>query len=57
MSRITELLDLKGIEYRDTGGDILIRCLNPDHEDAHPSLRVDPDSGVFHCLSCGFGRG
>lgn len=57
MSRITELLDLKGIEYRDTGGDVLIRCLNPDHEDAHPSLRVDPDSGVFHCLSCGFGRG
>lgn len=57
MSRVTELLDLKGLEYKDTGGDILIHCLNPDHDDAHPSLRVDPESGVFHCLSCGFGRG
>ena len=57
MSRLTELLDLKGIEYRDTGGDVLIHCLNPEHEDRNPSLRVDPETGVFHCLSCGFGKG
>ncbi|WDR22368.1 DNA primase/helicase [Salmonella phage vB_SenS_UTK0010] len=57
MSRITELLDLKGIEYKDTGGDILICCLNPDHDDKHPSLRIDHESGIMHCLSCGFGRG
>ena len=57
MSRITELLDLKGIEYKDTGGDILICCLNPDHDDKHPSLRIDPETGIMHCLSCGFGKG
>lgn len=57
MSRLTELLDLKGVEYKDTGGDVLIHCLNPEHEDRNPSLRVDPESGVFHCLSCGFGKG
>lgn len=57
MSRLTELLDLKGIEYKDTGGDVLIHCLNPDHEDRNPSLRVDPETGVFHCLSCGYGKG
>lgn len=54
---IIELLDMKGIEYKDTGGDILIRCLNPEHLDSHPSLRVDRETGVFHCLSCGFGKG
>lgn len=54
---VLELLDLKGIEYKDTGGDILIRCLNPEHNDAHPSLRVDRETGVFHCLSCGYGKG
>lgn len=57
MSRLTELLDLKGIPYKDTGGDVLIHCLNPEHEDKNPSLRVDPETGVFHCLSCGFGKG
>lgn len=54
---VLELLDMKGIDYKDTGGDILIKCLNPEHEDAHPSLRIDRETGVFHCLSCGFGRG
>ena len=48
MSRITELLDLKGIEYKDTGGDILICCLNPDHDDKHPSLRIDPETGIMN---------
>lgn len=54
---VLELLDMKGIEYKDTGGDVLIRCLNPEHNDSHPSLRVDRETGVFHCLSCGFGKG
>lgn len=57
MNRILELLDIKKIDYKDTGGDILIRCLNPDHNDSHPSLRVDRETGVMHCLSCGFGKG
>lgn len=57
MNRIIELLDTKGIQYRDVGGDILIHCLNPEHEDSHPSLRVDRETGVMHCLSCGFGKG
>lgn len=54
---VLELLDLKGIDYKDTGGDILIRCLNPEHNDTHPSLRIDRETGVFHCLSCGYGKG
>lgn len=57
MSAVISVLQLKGIDYKDTGGDILIRCLNPEHDDTHPSLRIDRESGVMHCLSCGFGRG
>lgn len=57
MNRILELLRQKNIDFKDTGGDILIHCLNPEHEDNHPSLRVDRETGVFHCLSCGFGKG
>lgn len=57
MSAVTAVLKLKGIEYKDTGGDILVRCLNPDHDDSHPSLRIDRETGVMHCLSCGFGKG
>lgn len=57
MNRITELLNSKGIQFSDKGGDILIHCLNPEHEDSHPSLRIDRETGVMHCLSCGFGKG
>ncbi|AFQ22274.1 DNA primase [Pectobacterium phage My1] len=57
MSRILDLLNAKHIPFKDTGGDIIIQCLNPEHNDATPSLRVDPASGAMHCLSCGFGKG
>ncbi|ATS94079.1 putative DNA primase [Pectobacterium phage DU_PP_V] len=57
MSRIVDLLSQKGIPFKDTGGDIIIQCLNPEHTDANPSLRVDPSTGAMHCLSCGFGKG
>ena len=29
--------------------------LCPFHDDHHPSLRVDPAKGVYHCFSCGAG--
>lgn len=29
--------------------------LCPFHDDHHPSLRVDPVKGVYHCFSCGAG--
>lgn len=28
-------------------------CLMPNHRDSHPSFGVNPDIGVFKCLSCG----
>jgi DNA primase len=51
---VEQLLQEKNIKYRTQGQDYVIRCLHPEHEDIHPSLRIDRISGVFNCLSCGF---
>ena len=51
---VEELLQSQSIEFRPSGKDYLIRCLNPDHEDRNPSLRVDKTTGIMNCLSCGF---
>ena len=41
------------MRYLSKGADYLIHCINPDHDDAHPSMRVDKVSGVYHCFGCG----
>lgn len=51
---IQQLLTEKNIDFKIKGNDLIIRCLNPDHDDAHPSLRIDKDLGIFNCYSCGF---
>ena len=49
-----EILTKENINYIFQGRDMLVSCLSPDHEDNHPSMRVDRTTGVFNCLSCGF---
>lgn len=49
-----ELLEKQKIPYKVAGQDLIIRCLNPEHEDSNPSMRVDKVTGVFHCFSCGY---
>jgi len=49
-----ELLQDKHIQYHISGKDAKIHCLNPEHDDSNPSLRVDRVTGIFHCFSCGF---
>lgn len=51
---VANLLRDKNISFTASGQDYLIKCLNPDHEDSNPSLRVDKQDGKFHCLACGF---
>lgn len=51
---VEEVLKSRGIQFRPSGKDYVIRCLNPDHEDRNPSLRIDKTTGIFNCLSCGF---
>jgi DNA primase len=51
---VDELLSKKKLYYKNSGQDYLIRCLNPEHEDRNPSLRVNRISGIMNCFSCGF---
>ena len=51
---VEELLKSRGIYFKPSGKDFVIRCLNPDHEDRNPSLRIDRTTGIFNCLSCGY---
>jgi len=52
--RVDELLQEQRIEFKVSGRDYVIKCLNPDHEDSNPSMRVDNITGIFNCFSCGF---
>jgi DNA primase len=54
MDYVADLLKEKSISYMPSGRDYLIKCLNPEHDDNNPSMRVDKTTGVFHCFSCGF---
>lgn len=51
---VKDILIEKNIPYIIKGKDYLIKCLNPEHEDTNPSLRIDKLSGLMHCFSCGF---
>lgn len=51
---VEELLRSRGIDFKPSGKDFVIRCLNPEHEDRNPSLRIDRTTGIFNCLSCGY---
>jgi DNA primase len=53
-NEVETLLTEKGIPFNFSGHDLLIRCLNPEHPDKNPSLRVDKLTGMLHCFSCGF---
>ena len=51
---VESLLRDKGIYYQFSGKDLLVKCLNPDHDDNNPSMRIDKTTGIYHCFSCGF---
>lgn len=54
MEPVGKLLSDKGIAFKVSGRDYVIKCLNPDHEDSNPSLRVDRTNGMFNCFACGY---
>lgn len=53
-SDVLSVLRDRNITYTPSGKDYLIKCLNPDHIDANPSLRIDKLSGIGHCFACGY---
>lgn len=51
---VIDLLNNRQIKFREAGKDYLISCLNPEHDDRNPSMRVDKVTGIYHCFSCGY---
>jgi len=54
MTEVEKLLTEKEVRFFSKGKDLLVKCFNPDHNDANPSLRVDRQDGTFHCFGCGY---
>lgn len=52
--QVEELLQKKQIHFVPKGKDILVCCFNPEHEDSSPSMRIDKETGMYHCFSCGY---
>ena len=52
---VRKLLETKKITFNSQGRDYVTKCLNPQHDDSNPSMRIDKISGLYNCLSCGFG--
>lgn len=51
---VQQLLEQKKIPYQLSGKDYKVCCLNPEHDDSNPSMRIDQLTGIFNCFSCGF---
>ena len=51
---VKDVLESNDISYRIQGNDYLVSCLNPEHDDSNPSMRIDRISGVFNCFACTF---
>ena len=51
---VEDLLNSKSIPYTPKNDDFIVQCLNPEHEDRNPSMRVDQITGIFNCFSCGY---
>lgn len=49
---VEDLLKSKDIAYIPKGKDFVVRCLNPEHADRNPSMRIDQVTGIFNCFSC-----
>lgn len=54
MNDVENLLRENGIRYESSGNNLVTLCLNPSHNDHHPSLRINKENGLFHCFACGF---
>lgn len=54
LMNVEEVLIKENIEYRNSAADYIVRCLNVDHEDQNPSMRIDRITGIFNCFSCKF---
>ena len=50
---VEDVLNKHKIAFTPSGKDFLVKCLNPEHDDSNPSMRMDRVTGIYHCFSCG----
>lgn len=50
---LSTYLDKNKLAYNITGGQQMIRCPFPDHDDGSPSFSYDDNKQVFNCFGCG----
>ena len=51
--KVLELIKKLGYYYQEKGNDYVVKCTNPEHDDTHPSMRIDKLTGIYQCFSCG----
>ena len=51
---VEELLIEEKIKFKQSPADFVVHCLNPEHDDTNPSMRIDKITGIYNCFSCGF---
>lgn len=51
---VEDVLKQQNIYYLPKGRDFLVKCLNPEHDDSSPSMRIDQVTGIYNCFSCGY---
>jgi DNA primase len=51
---VEQVLNKKEVPFIPKGKDFIVRCLNPEHDDSNPSMRIDQITGIFNCFSCGY---
>jgi len=51
---VQELLNKQQIPFTLKGNDFIVKCLNSEHNDSNPSMRIDNITGIFNCFSCGY---
>jgi|TARA_R110000765_G_scaffold39381_6_gene85693 DNA primase len=51
---VEELLVSRQVYFVPKGADAIVTCLNPEHADSSPSMRIDKITGIFNCFSCGY---
>jgi len=52
--KVEDLLQERKIDFKVSGRDYVVKCLNPEHDDKNPSMRIDNITGIYNCFSCGF---
>lgn len=52
---ILDTLQIKYVSPRQANPKYFMACcVNPEHHDKHPSMRIDAEYGNIHCYGCGF---